>query len=150
MNNLNLQEIADRAGWLAAFAETSFQSREDRDRLLDIGDRDIPLLISELQKAREENAALMSVPDYWRAVFGDDSYTPAVLRNVKHMHPTTVKDVFERVKGTDVADVIVGLIFSCQIANNRAEVFCNEMHAARQALSPAPVGSPPTSGGGEP
>jgi hypothetical protein len=70
-------------------------------------------------------AGEVDLPNYWRAVIGDQ-YTPAVLRNVRHMHPATVKEVFDRHLGTDVADVIAGLIFNHQIAENRAEFFIQE------------------------
>lgn len=73
----------------------------------------------------QHSAGGVDLPNYWRAVIGDQ-YTPAVLRNVKHMHPTTVKEVFDRHVGTDVADVIAGLIFKLQIADNRLEFFIQE------------------------
>ena len=143
MNNLNLQEIADRAGWLAAFAETSFQSREDRDRLLDIGDRDIPLLISELQKAREALAPFAAFCEAVQAMGGN--------------YPKT------------------GTLYAVEPkATGLREITVEHLEIARQALSPAPVGSeepslgrrvfdhvnaetasirakasPPTSGGGD-
>lgn len=83
------------------------------------------------------SAEEVELPNYWRAVVGD-SYKPAVLRNVKHMHPTTVKEVFDRYAGTDVADVIAGLIFKNQIANNRSEFFAEE-YAKATAAPPPPT-----------
>lgn len=83
------------------------------------------------------SAEEVELPNYWRAVVGD-TYKPAVLRNVKHMHPTTVKEVFDRYAGTDVADVIAGLIFKNQIANNRSEFFAEE-YAKATASPPTPA-----------
>ncbi|HYE38253.1 hypothetical protein [Methylocaldum sp.] len=50
----DLQGIRERAGWLAVFAETSFQSKDDKDRILQCADQDIPALLEEVERLRAE------------------------------------------------------------------------------------------------
>lgn len=59
--------------------------------------------------------------DYWSEAIGGE-YRP--VKHGKHAstHPTTVKAVLDGVRGTEVADVIVGLIFWQTIARNREKM----------------------------
>lgn len=58
--------------------------------------------------------------DYWQEAIGG-SYKPFKLSKHESSHPTTVKRVLDAVRGTEAADVIVGLIFWTQIARNRED-----------------------------
>jgi len=76
---------------------------------------------SEIEALTAQVAALTApMPKWWQEVVGDE-YQPSGRASVKHLHPLTVKPVFEEHKGTVVADVIAGLIFHMHIADNRAE-----------------------------
>lgn len=63
----------------------------------------------------------VTMQDYWAAVVGG-SYTP--IRHGKHQssHPVTVKRVLDNVRGTETADVIVGLIFWATMTGNREDM----------------------------
>lgn len=60
----------------------------------------------------------IDMQDYWAEAIGG-AYTPAKFGKHQSSHPKTVKAVLDGVRGTEVADVIVGLVFWAQIARNR-------------------------------
>lgn len=128
----------DETGWLPLFALPQQTALVDYKGL---GPHEPDACGASAPSEPPLSAEEVELPNYWRAVVGD-TYKPAVLRNVKHMHPATVKEVFDRYAGTDVADVIAGLIFKNQIANNRSEFFAEEY--AKATASP-----PPPADGGE-
>lgn len=75
--------------------------------------------IAELEAERDQIAG-ESI--WWKAVIGDGEYTPSgEVPSIKHLHPATVKPIFEAHKGSAVADVIAGLIFSRAITENREQ-----------------------------
>ena len=119
-NPINLQEIADRAeralAWIAPFqgkkANAAFR----------LAKADIPLLISELQKAREALECISSLSTQPHGQWAErwpewEKHRLAMMAEREY-------------RGVIVLNNLFGSI-------------------ARQALSPAPAGSPPTSGGGD-
>lgn len=59
--------------------------------------------------------------DWWKAVVGD-GYKPAgAIPSIKHLNPVTLKEVFDRHAGTEVADVICALLFKHVITENREQ-----------------------------
>lgn len=63
----------------------------------------------------------VNAPDYWANVIGGP-YTPAKLGKHQSSHPTAVKRVLDDVRGTETADVIVGLIFWALIVRQREDM----------------------------
>ena len=90
--------------------------------------------IAELEAERDQIAG-ESI--WWKAVVGDGEYTPSgEVPSIKHLHPATVKPIFEAHKGSAVADVIAGLIFSRAITENR-EQFLVGYHTDRATAAEA-------------
>ena len=90
--------------------------------------------IAELEAERDQIAG-ESI--WWKAVIGDGEYTPSgEVPSIKHLHPATVKPIYEAHKGTAVADVIAGLIFSRAITENR-EQFLVGYHTDRATAAEA-------------
>lgn len=71
--------------------------------------------------------------DYWQTAIGG-SYTPAKLGKHQSAHPTTVKRVLDEVRGTEVADVIVGLVFWAAIVRNREEALTERIFELEAAM----------------
>lgn len=63
----------------------------------------------------------VNMQDYWAEVIGGE-YKP--VKHGKHAstHPRTVKAVLDGVRGSEIADVIVGMIFWQTIARNREQM----------------------------
>lgn len=86
-----------------------------------------------------ENAALRAERDqvaggsiWWKGVIGDGSHQPSgEVRSIKHLHPAMVKPIYEANKGTAVADVIAGLIFSLAINQNREQFLVSDANERR-------------------
>lgn len=86
-----------------------------------------------------ENAALRGERDriagesiWWKGVIGDGSHQPSgEVRSIKHLHPAMVKPIYEANKGTAVADVIAGLIFSLAITENREQFLVADANERR-------------------
>jgi hypothetical protein len=76
------------------------------------------------------------IADYWKEIIGE-SYTP--VKHGKHAstHPVTVKRIFDSVRGTEVADVIVGLIFWAAVRENstRMEAIMDAKLAAADRMA---------------
>ena len=90
--------------------------------------------IAELEAERDQIAG-ESI--WWKAVIGDGEYTPSgEVPSIKHLHPAMVKPIYEAHKGTAVADVIAGLIFSRAITENR-EQFLVRYHVDRATAAEA-------------
>lgn len=90
--------------------------------------------IAQLEAERDQVAG-ESI--WWKTVIGDDQYTPSgEVPSIKHLHPATVKPIFEAHKGSAVADVIAGLIFSRAITENR-EQFLVGYHTDRATAAEA-------------
>lgn len=90
--------------------------------------------IAELEGERDQIAG-ESI--WWKAVIGDGEYTPSgEVPSIKHLHPAMVKPIYEAHKGTAVADVIAGLIFSRAITENR-EQFLVGYHTDRATAAEA-------------
>ena len=53
----------------------------------------------------------VNMQDYWAEVIGGE-YKPVKHGKHSSFHPKTVKAVLDSVRGTEVADVIVGLVFA--------------------------------------
>ncbi|MBU1606343.1 MAG: hypothetical protein KKD08_05985 [Alphaproteobacteria bacterium] len=71
---------------------------------------------------------------WWKAVIGDGGYTPSgEVPSIKHLHPAMVKPIYEANKGTAVADVIAGLIFSRAITENREQFLVTNANERAQA-----------------
>jgi hypothetical protein len=68
----------------------------------------------------------VKMTDYWAEVIGG-TYKPVKLGKHESSHPINVKRVLETVKGTEVADVIVGLIFWASIVRNREDMLIEEL-----------------------
>lgn len=87
--------------------------------------------IAELEAERDQIAG-ESI--WWRAVIGDGEYAPSgEVPSIKHLHPATVKPIYEAHKGTAVADVIAGLIFSRAITENREQFLVGCANGRAQA-----------------
>jgi hypothetical protein len=58
---------------------------------------------------------------WWRTVIGEgQAHVPSgEIPSIKHLHPLTVKPIYDAHKGTAVADVIAGLIFDLSISHER-------------------------------
>lgn len=63
----------------------------------------------------------VNMNDYWAEVIGGE-YKP--VKHGKHAstHPKTVKAVLDGVRGSEIADVIVGMIFWQMITRNREQM----------------------------
>lgn len=108
---------AETAGWNPLVTAASAQAR-----------------IAELEAERDQIAG-ESI--WWKAVIGDGEYTPSgEVPSIKHLHPAMVKPIYEAHKGTAVADVIAGLIFSRAITENR-EQFLIGYHIDRATAAEA-------------
>ncbi len=87
--------------------------------------------ISDLEAERDQIAG-ESI--WWKAVIGDGEYTPSgEVPSIKHLHPAMVKPIYEANKGTAVADVIAGLIFSLAITENREQFLVGHANDRAQA-----------------
>ena len=87
--------------------------------------------ISDLEAERDKIAG-ESI--WWKAVIGDGEYTPSgEVPSIKHLHPAMVKPIYEANKGTAVADVIAGLIFSRAITENREQFLVTNANERAQA-----------------
>lgn len=69
----------------------------------------------------------VKMADYWVTAIGG-SYTPAKLGKHESSHPLTVKRVLDQVRGTETADVIVGLVFALSCALLREEMAWERVH----------------------
>jgi len=94
---------------------------------------------SRISALLEKNAALRAERDqiagesiWWAGVIGDGSHQPSgEVRSIKHLHPAMVKPIYEANKGTAVADVIAGLIFSLAITENREQFLVADANERR-------------------
>lgn len=75
---------------------------------------------------------------YWKWVIGGP-YQGAVLRGgeIRHLHSSVVKEVFEQARGTKVADVLAGLMFSIDIAEERSRLAFEELNRSGDELATA-------------
>lgn len=79
-------------------------------------------LLSEIAALRGERDRVAGESIWWKGVIGDVSHQPSgEVPSIKHMHPAMVKPIYDAHKGTAVADVIAGLIFSLAITQNREQ-----------------------------
>lgn len=79
-------------------------------------------LIAEVAALRGERDQIAGESIWWKGVIGDGSHQPSgEVRSIKHLHPAMVKPIYEAHKGTAVADVIAGLVFSLAINQNREQ-----------------------------
>jgi hypothetical protein len=103
--------------------EIAAKNLEDQHYLANAGFcRQASRALLELARRVDQFTADPGLPDYWADAIGGE-YSPAVLTGLRHLHPLTVKEHFEAVRGTAAADIIAGLIFANQIARNRAQWF---------------------------
>lgn len=120
-----------------------YASLEARDDMADV--------LLERESLLAENAALRAERDqisgesiWWKGVIGDGPHQPSgEVRSIKHLHPAMVRPIYEANKGTAVADVIAGLIFSLSITQNREQflvAYANERRAEAERKLAEAVG----------
>lgn len=88
-----------------------------------------------LHPAPLEDPTGVSASVFWDRVIGHGEYKPAVLKHLRHLHSSVVKDEFEKVRGPSAADVIVGLIFHDMITANNAAHAWAEVRRLRDMLA---------------
>jgi hypothetical protein len=73
---------------------------------------------------------------YWKWVIGGP-YQGAVLRGgeIRHLHSSVAKEVFEQVRGTKTADVMAGLMFAVDIAEERSRLAFEELNRTQNELA---------------
>ena len=87
-----------------------------------------------IEALEAERSQIAGESIWWRAVIGDGEYAPSgEVPSIKHLHPATVKPIYEAHKGTAVADVIAGLIFSRAITENREQFLVGCANGRAQA-----------------
>lgn len=87
--------------------------------------------VAELEAERDQ---ISGESLWWKAVIGDGEYKPSgEVPSIKHLHPAMVKPVYDAHKGTAVADVIAGLIFSRAITENREQFLVGYANARATA-----------------
>lgn len=85
-------------------------------------------LFSQLVEREQEVERLRGQPEndtWWKTVIGD-THVPSGEVSVKHLHPLTVKPIYEAHKGTVIADVIAGLIFEAALTRNREKFLVDD------------------------
>jgi len=89
---------------------------------------DGPEAASVIRRLQAERDALIDTGPvegdvWWKTVIGaGEAHKPSgELPSIKHLHPLTVKPIYEAHNGTAVADVIAGLIFNLSISHNREQ-----------------------------
>jgi hypothetical protein len=72
---------------------------------------------------------------WWKTVIGEgQTHVPSgEVPSIKHLHPLTVKPIYDAHKGTAVADVIAGLIFNLSISREREEYLVADLTERRDA-----------------
>ena len=88
---------------------------------------------------RDWHTSAVNMVDYWRDVIGADSYKPVKHGKFMSGHPTTVKAVLDQARGTETADVIVGLIFSLMLVRNREDIFIERIRELEDEARALPL-----------
>lgn len=121
---------ADDLGWLARLADPNHVVALETARLVDQPDLDAAIARIRSLEAQVQAARSYEAHDWWKAVIGGKYQPSGAIPSIKHLHPTTLKEVFDRHAGTEVADVICALLFKMTITENR-EQFLTEFERER-------------------
>ncbi len=119
---------------VAAAESGDLQALADSDQAFFtfFGPRVALALIAENAALRGELDQIAGESIWWKGVVGDGSHQPSgEVRSIKHLHPSMVKPIYEANKGTAVADVIAGLIFSLAITENREQFLVADANERR-------------------
>ena len=117
----NLRLAASRDFAVSGYSDGLIVEQDMRGMLLAAAEA-FDALLSEIAALRGERDRIAGESIWWKGVIGDASHQPSgEIRSIKHMHPAMVKPIYDAHKGTAVADVIAGLIFSLAITQNREQ-----------------------------
>lgn len=124
--------IIARCGWQMPWDGWHEQPAKDAAFIAAANPATVLALLAENAALRAERDQVAGESIWWKGVIGDGSHQPSgEVRSVKHLHPAMVKPIYEANKGTAVADVIAGLIFSLAINQNREQFLVADANERR-------------------
>lgn len=88
-------------------------------------------LLSEIEGLKADRERVAGNSLWWEKVIGGTHEPSGEVRSIKHLHPAMVKPIYDAHKGTAVADVIAGLIFSLAITENREQFLVADANERR-------------------